>query len=145
MRGDRPSRINTDEPQPLIGQPITKPAGLSPRAAEEWGRVAPHLAHMGVLSAADVAGLACYCEAVARWRVLAAVVADAPPLIDGAEGHLVKNPTYSMMRDASAEVLKWAREFGLTPSARSGIHVHHHLPDANDPARLLSLPEAGPG
>jgi P27 family predicted phage terminase small subunit len=141
MRGTKRSRVNLAEPRPLAGVPITRPPGLSPHAAEEWARVMPHLESMGVLSAADTTGLACYCEAVARWRKLAEVVAVSPPLVPGADGGgvLVKNPAYAMMRDAANEVRVWAREFGLTPSARSGIHVTVHSPHDRDPGRLLTM------
>lgn len=135
-RGMRPSRINHEEPQALAGEVMTPP-GLSPLAAEEWRKVAPDLLTMGVLARTDAAGLAVYCEAVARWRNLALLVADAPPLIEGERG-MVTNPLYRLIRDAAAEVRVWAREFGLTPSARSGIHVTHHVAGEGDPGRLLT-------
>lgn len=135
LKGTEARRINLDEPKPAPG-PAVKPPWLSARAAEEWDRVAPHLAAMGTLTGADSMALAVYCEAVARWRGLAEVVAKSPPVIQR-DGILVKNPAYSQARDAAIEVRMWAREFGLTPSARAGIRVdvHHHEAGA---ARLLS-------
>jgi P27 family predicted phage terminase small subunit len=134
VRGDERRRINTDEPKPLPG-PVERPAYLSRLAVEEWDRVAPHLEAMRTLTAVDTTALAVYCEAVARWRGLAEVVAKSPPVIQR-DGVLVKNPAYSQARDAAIEVRMFAREFGLTPSARSGIRVdvHHHAEGA---ARLL--------
>jgi P27 family predicted phage terminase small subunit len=136
LRGDEPRRINHAEPLPAPG-PARKPSWLSPLAAEEWDRVAPHLSAMGTLTDADTTALAVYCEAVARWRGLAEVVAKSPPIVER-NGFLVKNPAYSQIRDAAVEVRMFAREFGLTPSARAGIRidVHHH--DAARPERLLS-------
>jgi len=135
VRGDERRRINVDEPRPLPG-PVVKPGWLSKLAAEEWDRVAPHLEAMRTLTAADTTALAVYCEAVARWRTLAEIVAKSPPVIQR-EGLLVKNPAYSQARDAAIEVRMFAREFGLTPSARAGIRVdvHHHAEGAG---RLLS-------
>jgi P27 family predicted phage terminase small subunit len=134
VRGDERRRINTDEPRPAA-LPVVKPGYLSKLAAEEWDRVAPHLEAMRTLTAADTTALAVYCEAVARWRGLAELVAKSPPVIQR-EGLLVKNPAYSQARDAAIEVRMFAREFGLTPSARAGIRVdvHHHAEGA---ARLL--------
>lgn len=125
--GRRP--INDAEPEPLPG-PMARPPWLSKLAAEEWDRVAPHLEAMRTVTAADVTALAVYCEAVARWRQLAEVVASSPPVIRNREsGILVKNPAYSQIRDAAIEVRMFAREFGLTPSARAGIRVdHYHHP-----------------
>jgi P27 family predicted phage terminase small subunit len=134
LKGTEPGRINLDEPKPLPGR-CERPGYLSRLAAEEWDRVAPHLEHMGTLTAADATALAVYCEAVARWRGLAEVVAKSPPLIQqGAV--LAKNPAYSQIRDAAIEVRMFAREFGLTPSARAGIRVDHYV--HGGPSRLLS-------
>lgn len=44
------------------------PSWLSPLAAEEWQRIVPDLAAMKTVKEVDAAGLACYCEAVARLR-----------------------------------------------------------------------------
>jgi P27 family predicted phage terminase small subunit len=136
LKGTEPGRINVNEPKPL-DQAATKPVYLSKRASEEWDRVAPHLEHMHTLTGADETALAVYCEAVARWRGLAEVVSNSPPVIQR-EGILVKNPAYSQIRDAAIEVRMYAREFGLTPSARAGIRVDHYHHDGADATRLLS-------
>ena len=121
LRGVQPHRINRDEPQPLA-LVINRPEWLSDHAAAEWDHVAPHLIVMGVLTDADLAGLAVYCEAVSRWRRLVELVNASPPVV-GRDGKMVKNPVYAQVRDAATEVRIWAREFGLTPSARAGIRI----------------------
>jgi P27 family predicted phage terminase small subunit len=134
LKGVKPGRINRDEPIPL-DRAINRPAWLSDLASEEWDRVAPHLVAMGTVTDADLSAFAVYCEAVARWRRLAELVAASPPVVSR-DGAVVKNPVYSQARDAAAEVRLWAREFGLTPSARAGIRVEHvHTGDAG---RLLT-------
>lgn len=136
LKGTERGRINFAEPRPLEG-PAGRPGWLSAAAAEEWDRVAPHLEAMRTLTAADTTGLGVYCEAVARWRRLAEVVASSPPVI-ARDGVLVKNPAYSQVRDAAVEVRLWAREFGLTPSARAGIRVDLYHHGEQPGARLLS-------
>jgi P27 family predicted phage terminase small subunit len=134
LRGVQPKRINFDEPVPLE-RAINRPEWLSDLAAEEWNRVAPHLVAMRVVTEADLTALCVYCEAVARWRRLAELVARSAPVIQR-DGGVVKNPLYSQVRDAATEVRVWAREFGLTPSARSGIRVEHVF--SGDASRLLT-------
>lgn len=134
LKGAQSKRINRNEPQPL-DLPVTRPDHLSQHAAEEWDRVLPHLQAMGTVTDADVPCLAVYCEAVARWRRLAKLVADSQPLLHR-DGNYVKNPLYSQVRDAAIEVRMFAREFGLTPSARSGIRVEHVIGDGAE--RLLT-------
>src|SRR5262245_53672168 len=134
IKGTKPYRINTNEPQPLA-LAINRPEWLSPLAGEEWDHVAPHLVAMGTITDADLAGFAIYCEAVARWRRLAELVAQSPPVVNR-DGAVVKNPVYAQVRDAAAEVRLWAREFGLTPSARAGIRVEVAV--SGDAGRLLT-------
>jgi P27 family predicted phage terminase small subunit len=138
LRGNPGHRKIEPEPLPL-DEPIVKPPWLSELAAEEWDRVIGHLEAMQTVTAADTTALAVYCEAVARWRGLAEVVASSPPVVrHGESGILVKNPAYSQARDAAIEVRMFAREFGLTPSARAGIRVDHHHHVETGPARLLT-------
>lgn len=125
LHGDQRCRTNLAEPQPLPVA-LVRPDWLSPLAAEEWDRVAPHLEAMGTARATDQAALAAYCESYARWRVLVSLAAKSPPVLDrnrDGERIVVKNPVYSQVRDASAELRVMAREFGLTPSARAGLRV----------------------
>jgi P27 family predicted phage terminase small subunit len=136
LHGDRPSRINDAEPRPR-DKPPDMPAWLSDLAAEEWHRIAPDLVVMGTAKAVDATALGAYCEAVARLRVAAELVAKSGPLLIGREGQAVKNPAVAQARDASYEVRMWAREFGFTPSARAPMRLdvtHRELPGE----RLLS-------
>jgi P27 family predicted phage terminase small subunit len=135
IKGTKPYRINTNEPVPL-DRAINRPEWLSTLASEEWDRIAPHLVAMGTVTDADLSGFAIYCEAVARWRRLAELVAASPPVVNR-DGAVVKNPVYAQVRDAAAEVRLWAREFGLTPSARAGIRVEHVI-GGEGGARLLT-------
>ena len=39
------------------------------------------------------------------------------------DGGLVKNPLHQVIRDGSDQIRLFARELGLSPSARAGLHV----------------------
>jgi phage terminase small subunit len=58
--------------------------------------------------------------AVAHWRaaVEALAAADDPVLIKAADGGSRRNPQL-ITADAAADMLRFASEFGMTPSARS--------------------------
>ena len=136
LKGDRPYRINRDEPTPR-DVPPSAPGWLSPKASTEWDRVLPDLIVMGTAKAVDSSALAAYCEAVALLETLAEVVAKSGPLLIGRDGLAHKNPAVAQLRDASASVRLWAREFGFTPSSRQPFKVemtHRGLPAE----RLLS-------
>jgi P27 family predicted phage terminase small subunit len=137
LRGEsRPSRINRQEPKPRELLPEA-PDWLSAAAAEEWARLVPDLIVMGTVKAADATALACYCEAVARFRVASEIVSKAGLMLKDRDGIVRKNPAVGMARDAGAEVRQWAREFGLTPAARQPLRVEHSTAPGSA-ERLLS-------
>jgi len=138
LHGGHPERINRDEPQPAK-LPVETPDFLSELAERKWDALAPHLEAMGVLTAVDVDLLAAYCESYARWRRVVTMAAKSPPVFNrGEEGEmlLVRNPLWAQVRDATSELRVLAREFGFTPSARSGLRAEQGM--AHVAERLLS-------
>ena len=135
LHGARPARINHNEPQPP-DEPVARPDWLSPLAEAEWDRVAGRLERMGVLTVADETMLAFYCETVARAKRLSELAVRSPPVVKGRDERVVKNPVFAQVRDAIDQAHKLAREFGLTPSARSGIKVELSITDPG--SRLLT-------
>ena len=134
----RPSRVNYREPLPS-GRPIM-PAEMDEEAPAVWRRVMRHGGSSGVIRATDTDALRCYCEAVSRYNRVARIYARTDPVIKD-RGHLVKNPLYQIVRESSDQVRMFARELGLTPSARSGLEVEplHSVdfdPDLGPPRRL---------
>jgi phage terminase small subunit len=71
---------------------------------------------------------------------LAETAARSDPLIESNRDgfSMVKNPIMAQVRDASAELRLWCREFGLTPAARASIHADERSSLDVGPARLLS-------
>jgi P27 family predicted phage terminase small subunit len=141
LHGTHPERVNRDEPVPA-DLPVRCPDYLSPVALEKWNGLAPHLEAMGVLTAVDVDLLAAYCESYARWRTLIRLAARTPPVFKAAEADddgnpkFTRNPLWSQVRDATSELRVLAREFGFTPSARSGLRAEQGM--AHMAERLLT-------
>ncbi len=120
LHGDRPDRINTDEPKPPDG-PLVCPDTVSDEVREVWDYALTNLVAMGIATRADRDALLCFCEAVVTHRKASALLARSPVLIQGHRGVLVRNPAIAMQRDAAAVIRAFAHEFGFTPSARSEI------------------------
>jgi len=145
LHGGHPERVNRREPIPAP-LPVVRPPYLSEEAVKKWDDLAPHLVSMGVVTGVDVDLLAAYCECFARWRRLVTLAASSPPVFrrpvpgseEGEEPQvvLVKNPLWSQVRDAEAALRVMAREFGFTPSARSGLRVQGSIASAAE--RLLT-------
>jgi P27 family predicted phage terminase small subunit len=140
LHGGHTERVNHNEPKPAP-LPVVAPPYLSQEAARKWEELAPHLEAMRVVTAVDVDMLAAYCECFARWRRLVGLAASSPPVfkrpgpppvVEGGEREVVfvKNPLWGQVRDAEAALRVMAREFGFTPSARSGLRVQAGLASA---------------
>ena len=99
----------------------------------------PDLIAMGTAKAVNASALAAYCEAVAMLARLVREVEQDGPIVAGRDGDPGprKNPAVAMLRDASAAVRLWAREFGFTPSARQPLKVEHTV-NGMSAERLLS-------
>lgn len=127
----RAARLNLDEPKPG-GQP-RMPADMSDEAKRVWRRVIRDFGATGVLTAVDADALRTYCEAVVRYVQAARTLEATGPLVRGARGgELVKNPLHQIVRDNANLQRAFARELGLTPSARTGLTVGMEA-DPDDP------------
>jgi len=121
-------RLNAAEPAPERVLPAPPPE-LSADARIEWDRIAGDLHRIGVLSGIDRAALAAYCQAYGRWIVAEraiAKMAERDHLTEGlmiktTNGNAVQNPLVGTANKAMADMVRYAAEFGMTPSARSRI------------------------
>jgi len=137
--GRRP--LNSAEARAVPGLP-QPPAELAADARNEWRRVARALHRAGLLAVLDRATLAAYCQAWARWRAaekaLAEMAARDPVtsglLIKTSNGNAIQNPLVGIANKAAAAMVRYAAEFGMTPSARSRIAAEPK-DDGDDPAR----------
>jgi P27 family predicted phage terminase small subunit len=144
LRGEtRPSRVNYREPIPSSDVPKI-PSDMDAEAKAVWRRVISSMGHTGVIRVPDSDILRCYCEAVSRYAQAARLYAGSGPLVRR-DGGLVKNPLHQVIRDDSDQIRLLARELGLSPSARVGLHVEpeHNLGSIDEdlglPPRLRAI------
>lgn len=137
-RGRRPINKNEAHPERALPKP---PAHLQDEAKVEWGRVVDELYNLGLLTNLDRAALGAYCQAYARWataeEALARMAAKDPVtqglLIQTKQGNAIQNPLVGAANKAAADMVRYAAEFGMTPSARSRISAEKRQEEA-DPA-----------
>ena len=116
--------VNSREPKPKApGTKIQPPAHLGPAAVKEWRRVRRVLEPVGLLTAADVDLLAMYCQAYQRWVSAEEQVKQFGEVVKTKAGNLIQNPYLSVANRAMDQMLIYARELGMTPSARSRLQV----------------------
>ena len=116
--GKRP--LNTHEPKPLKKAPPC-PKWLEAEAKKEWRRLAKALEAMGVLTEADMAAFAGYCQSYARWKEAEGRITDRGLVIRTPSGYPQQVPYISIAQQYLKLMQQFAEQFGLTPAARSRI------------------------
>jgi len=117
----RPSQVNFLEPTPRRSDPVM-PKDMDAAAKAVWKHVLTEMRSTELIRGADADVLRCYCEAVSQYQRAVNALASSGPLIKS-RGELVKNPLHQIVRDSRDAVRLFARELGLSPSARAGLNV----------------------
>ena len=133
-------KLNTNEPKPTspLGDP---PAHLNEDAVAEWSRIGDEVAVIGLATGLDMGALAAYCQAYGRWaqaeRALAKMQNQADGLIiKTVSGNMIQNPLVGVANKAMNDMVRFAAEFGMTPSARSRVSVSEGAGEKNAFAML---------
>ena len=130
LRGNPGRRPIKPEPQPRIAAEIPAPPDhLTDDARLEWLRVTPELHHLGLLTVLDLQPLVAYCDAYGRMMTAKraiAIMAAKDPLTRGlmiktTNGNMIQNPLIGTANTAALNMVRFASEFGLTPSARTRL------------------------
>jgi P27 family predicted phage terminase small subunit len=86
---------------------------------------------MGLLTALDVTVLAAFCVSYGRWRETEEKLAEQREKDPVTRGLLIDgriNPLVKIARNAAADMLRFAAEFGMTPAARTRISLGVGVP-----------------
>ncbi len=137
LDGDRKDRINLDEPKspPGLADP---PAWMGEVEREGWAILKARMGEMGVATRADEEAVGLYCSAYAMWReAKAALDRDGLTITDSVENSFTtKNgtrtttktttrvhPMVKVVQESSRQMGRLLSQFGMTPSARSALHI----------------------
>lgn len=127
--GRRPLKEDAIQPE-VRDEPPAAPAFLKGEARAEWKRLAPALCTLGLLSILDMGAFASYCLAFGRLVQTEKLLANlAQQDASGRDAILIKtktggvaiNPAIWLARASASDVVRYAAEFGFTPSSRSRI------------------------
>lgn len=139
--GKRKLPINEPISPPELPSP---PAHLDIYALEEWKRVADGLNAMGILSTIDQAALAAYCGAYSRWRKAEEELAKleekggqiAGMVLKTISGNWIQQPLIGISNTAARDMVRYACEFGMSPSARARLAID---PGRGKPSKFIGL------
>lgn len=138
-------RLPVDEPLPARTLP-DPPHHLVDEAKVEWGRVSSELYRLGLLTGIDRAVLAAYCQAYGRWAQAEKALnkmAEGDDLTGGllvktTNGNAIQNPLVGIANKAAADMVRYAAEFGMTPSARTRVKASEDARDEDPAAAYFS-------
>jgi P27 family predicted phage terminase small subunit len=133
--------LNTQEPKPLLGAP-ERPPHLKGKAYTEWYRVTKQLEKLRLLSTIDRAVLASYCVAYQHWADAEEKLQIEGMVIITVNGNVIQNPYLSISNRAMEQMVKFAAEFGMTPSSRARLKVE--TPSEEDEMATLLSGKASP-
>jgi P27 family predicted phage terminase small subunit len=124
----RKHRLNENEPRPDPARPDA-PGHLSRAARSEWDRVIEETVNLGIMTNLDRGALAAYAQAYGRWvaaETALARMAERDSVTEGLiirtkAGNAIQNPLVGAANKAMADMVRYAAEFGLTPSSRTRV------------------------
>jgi P27 family predicted phage terminase small subunit len=99
------------------------PPHLSPVARREWRRLATPLFAAGILTLADRAALAAYCQCYGRWVEAEEKLAETPTLLKTPSGYVQQSPWLGIANRQLELMGRYMAELGLTPAARARVAV----------------------
>jgi P27 family predicted phage terminase small subunit len=114
--------FNALEPVLPPGMPACPPH-LGATAREEWDRLAGILHGHGVLTEADRATFAAYCQSWARWVEAEEKLKETPMLIRTPSGYVQQSPWLSIANRQLELMNRQAAELGLTPASRTRVRA----------------------
>ncbi len=140
--GKRALSRSVEVPMAEVPEP---PDHLNEEAVAEWHRIAPGLHALKLLAPCDVAALAAYCMAYSRWRQAERAIAEMAKrdmltgglMIKTHNGNAIQNPLVGTANKAASDMVRYAAEFGMTPSARTRIDTNGQAAPGSKWAGLL--------
>lgn len=141
VKGERPDRINHDEPQPEDGLPQCP---VTDKLVNEvWDYTIEQLRKMRVITMADRDPLLAYVQAVVMHHRCSKLLDSQGYLWTSSEdeNYIRPHPAVRMQKEAALLIKQFGAEFGLTPASRTRIKLSDQgleKPSESGASRLLS-------
>jgi P27 family predicted phage terminase small subunit len=115
--------LDVDGVHPVVEIP-EPPSFLTPSAKVEWLRISVELEALGLISKLDMAALAVYCQAYARYVLAEEKLAEKgdAAMVERTPSGYQQIGVWLQISNRSVEQMhKFLAEFGMTPSSRSRV------------------------
>jgi P27 family predicted phage terminase small subunit len=97
------------------------PDHLDALARKEWRRFARPLFEAGILTVADRAAFAAYCQSYSKWAEAERKRRETPALIRTPAGYVQQSPWISIANKQLELMGRYMSELGITPTARARV------------------------
>ncbi|MCF3128463.1 P27 family phage terminase small subunit [Acinetobacter soli] len=99
-----------------------KPAGLTKVANAVWDELGPKLVEVGLLSEVDGAAFTLLCRNISDYEAVLAKLQTVDDYVDTTPNKFkVQSVWFTLRNRLHDDILRLAKEFGLTPASRSGM------------------------
>lgn len=113
------------------------PDWVTGAARAYWPEIAPMLSDAGITTACDSVALGLLVDSLAEYVAAKAEVDQVGLVTVTEKGNVVQHPVVGVMHNSRDAVLRLLREFGMTPSSRTGIQVAGKDGEVIDAAELF--------
>jgi P27 family predicted phage terminase small subunit len=97
------------------------PDHLDAVARKEWRRLARPLFDAGILTVADRAAFAAYCQSYSQWAEAVQKQQETPKLIKAPSGYIQQSPWIGIANKQLELMGRYMAEMGLTPTSRARL------------------------
>lgn len=120
FRGDRHSH----GPKVEIALPPC-PKWLPAKAKKHWAYLGAELAKVGLISLIDGDVFALHCDSVAKFQEVAEKLKKLDDMLEKTPNqYMVQSALFTIRSKLHEQIVKTAREFGLTPAGRSALKAN---------------------
>jgi P27 family predicted phage terminase small subunit len=106
---------------PASGKRPPCPTWLSTEAKAEWRRITGKLEQLGIIDEIDRASLSAYCETWNQFYRAIKTLRKEGETFKTPAGYIQAHPAVAILNAARGALIKYAAQFGLTPSGRVGL------------------------
>lgn len=111
------------------------PIGFLDEARPHWDALTGYLETTGVIGHCDAVALGRFAECWYEYHCARDIVQEEGRITPTGNGALKIHPAYIQQKELAKEFKQWCGEFGMTPSARSGLKITN--PADTDPLAAM--------
>lgn len=137
MRGNPGHRTLKKDIDPPVGD-ISCPEWINPTGKKEWRRVSAALERLGLLTEIDLQALAAYCNAYSELMAANQRIKRSGRYVM-ARKMWITAPWVNQANKSRDAMVKYAAQFGCTPSARRGLEVKPMKSTDDEVAKVLDM------